>query len=55
MKNQPNAKMSIPGKCVFCSDIDSYRSNTSDKAVLEALKQCHAVHRGGFIMPERMR
>jgi hypothetical protein len=41
--------LNIPGKCVKCFDIDSSRRNTSDKAVLEALKQCHGVRRGRLL------
>lgn len=47
--------INIPGKCWICADIDAKRRETGDSSVKEALRQAHALHRGGMIMPERTR
>lgn len=44
----------IIGKCDTCAEIESLKTNCKDKAVLEAAKQCHHLHKGGMITPERL-
>jgi hypothetical protein len=44
-----------PGKCLLCADIDALRRKAKDSNVKEALRQCHLIHRGGLIFPERGR
>jgi hypothetical protein len=45
--------INVPGKCDLCAKIDELRQQNSDKQVAEALRQCHLLHRAGFIMAER--
>jgi hypothetical protein len=45
--------INVPGKCDTCFEIDAQRRTCKDLLVLEALKQCHHLHRGGLFMPER--
>jgi hypothetical protein len=47
--------ISPTGKCGLCGDIDAMRQKASETHVQEALRQCHLMHRGGFIFPERAR
>jgi hypothetical protein len=47
--------LDVPGKCEVCYEIDTASRSTSDKAVQEALRQCHHMHRGGMFMQERRR
>jgi hypothetical protein len=55
----PNLKIRAwinpPGKCNLCGNIDSKRRVATESGVKEALRQCHLIHRGGFINPERIR
>ena len=43
----------IPGHCCTCDEIDTIRKQSLNKAVREAAKQAHLLHRGGFFMAER--
>jgi hypothetical protein len=43
------------GKCNLCGEIDAKRRAATESCVKEALRQCHSMHRGGFIYPERAR
>jgi len=46
-------KNNVPGKCNICYQIDQRRKKGGSKVVMEALKQCHHMHRGGMFMLER--
>lgn len=47
--------VNVPGKCDTCFEINARRSAAKSGVVREALKDCHAMHRAGFFMPERLR
>ena len=43
----------VSGKCETCYQIQSRRMRAKTPAEMLALKQCHAMHRGGLFMAER--